>query len=52
MCPFFNKRLFNAQNFSRSYSTHHDFPSKVLELYEGIKMKDRYYLAKAITLGL
>ncbi|GES98400.1 methylmalonic aciduria type A protein, mitochondrial-like [Rhizophagus clarus] len=50
MRPFFNKRLFNVQNFSCPYSTNHDFPSKVLELYEGIKMQDRYNLAKAITL--
>ncbi|PKC12550.1 methylmalonic acidemia type A protein [Rhizophagus irregularis] len=49
MCPFLNKKLFK-QNISCSYSIHHDLPSKVLELYEGIKMKDRYCLAKAITL--
>ncbi|CAG8470759.1 8551_t:CDS:10, partial [Funneliformis caledonium] len=43
--PFFVKGLFNAQTFST-----HCASSKVLELYKRIKMKDRYYLAKAITL--
>ncbi|RIB08748.1 ArgK protein [Gigaspora rosea] len=33
-----------------SYSTPHDISEKVLKYYEGLKNRDRYYLAKAITL--